>query len=125
MHDAGILADGRPYLVMKLCTGGSLTAWLRPENRQSVARICSVGVQIADALAVVHEQGMLHRDVKPPNILIDRYGNPGLTDFGLAAPEPGAGAGMTLAFAPPEVLLGRPHSAAGTSTSLRPRSTRC
>ena len=45
VHDAGILADGRPYLVMKLCTGGSLTAWLRPDNRQSVTRICSVGVQ--------------------------------------------------------------------------------
>ena len=113
MHDAGILTDGRPYLVMKLCAGGSLTAWLRPDNRQSVSRICRVGVQIADALAVVHEQGMLHRDVKPPNILIDSYGNPGLTDFGLAAPEPGSAAGMTLAFAPPEVLLGQPHTAAG------------
>ena len=113
VHDAGILTDGRPYLVMKLCTGGSLTAWLRPDNRQSVSRICTVGVQIADALAVVHEQGMLHRDVKPPNILIDSYGNPGLTDFGLAAAEPGSAAGMTLAFAPPEVLLGQPHTAAG------------
>ena len=89
VHDAGILADGRPYLVMKLFTGGSLTAWLRPDNRQSEARICAVGVQIADALAVVHEQGLLHRDIKPPNILIDSYGNPGLTDFGLAAPARG------------------------------------
>jgi LCP family protein required for cell wall assembly len=113
VHDAGILEDGRPYLVMKLCTGGSLTAWLRPDNRQSVDRITAVGVQIADALAVVHEKGMLHRDVKPPNILIDSYGNPGLTDFGLAAPEPGASTGLTLAFAPPEVLVGRAHTAAG------------
>ncbi len=107
VHDAGILGDGRPYLVMKLCTGGSLTGWLRADNRQSVERIVSVGVSIADALAAVHEQGMLHRDVKPPNILIDDYGIPGLTDFGLAAPEPGAGTGATLAFAPPEVLQGQ------------------
>ena len=113
VHDAGILADGRPYLVMKLCTGGSLTAWLRPDNRQSVSRVCQVGVQIAGALAVVHQQGLVHRDVKPPNILIDSYGNPGLTDFGLAAPDLGSSAGLTLAFAPPEVLLGRPHTAAG------------
>ena len=42
VHDGGILADGRPYLVMKLCSGGSLTQWLRAENRQSVDRIRSV-----------------------------------------------------------------------------------
>jgi serine/threonine protein kinase len=82
VHDAGILADGRPYLVMKLCTGGSLTSWLRSDNRQSVERICFIGIRIADALAAAHEEGMLHRDVKPANILIDSYGNPGLADFG-------------------------------------------
>jgi serine/threonine protein kinase len=54
---------------MKLCSGGSLTQWLRPENRQNVERIRSVGVRTADALAVVHAQGMVHRDVKPANIL--------------------------------------------------------
>ncbi len=113
VHDAGILPDGHPYLVMKLCTGGSLTSWLKPDKRQSVERICSVGVQIADALAVAHAQGILHRDIKPANILIDSYGNPGLADFGLAAPETGADTGMTVAYAPPEVILGEPPSAAG------------
>ena len=113
VHDAGILPDGHPYLVMKLCSGGSLTSWLRADNRKSAERICSVGVRIADALAVAHAQGMLHRDVKPANILIDSYGNPGLADFGLAAPEPGADTGMTVAYAPPEVILGESPSAAG------------
>ena len=113
VHDAGILADGHPYLVMKLCSGGSLTSWLRSENRQSAERICSVGARIADALALAHELGMLHRDVKPANILIDSYGNPGLADFGLAAPEPGADASMTVAYAPPEVILGESPSEAG------------
>jgi polyisoprenyl-teichoic acid--peptidoglycan teichoic acid transferase len=114
VHDAGIMPDGHPYLVMKLCSGGSLTSWLRPDNRQSPERICMVGIRIADALAVAHEQGMVHRDVKPANILIDSYGNPGLADFGLAAPEPGSGgAGMTVAYAPPEVILGEPPTAAG------------
>ena len=106
VHDAGH-PGRRPSLSGDEASvrAGRSPAWLRPENRQSPKRICAVGVQIADALAVVHDQGMLHRDVKPPNILIDGYGNPGLTDFGLSASEPRASAGLTLAFAPPEVLL--------------------
>jgi LCP family protein required for cell wall assembly len=106
VYDTGILADGRPYLVMKYCSGGSLTGWLKPDNRQSVERICFVGVRIAEALVAAHEQGMLHRDVKPANILIDSYGNPGLADFGLTALEPGSTVGLTVAYAPPEVILG-------------------
>ena len=106
VYDAGILADRRPFLVMKLCSGGSLTQWLRPENRQSAERIRSVGVRIADALATAHGQGMLHGDVKPANILIDSYGNVGLADFGLASAS-GSGAleGITPAYASPEVIL--------------------
>jgi LCP family protein required for cell wall assembly len=106
VYDTGILADGRPYLVMKYCSGGSLTSWLKPDNRQSNERICFVGVRIAEALVAAHEQGMLHRDVKPANILIDSYGNPGLADFGLTALEPGSTIGLTVAYAPPEVILG-------------------
>jgi LCP family protein required for cell wall assembly len=114
VHDAGILADGRPYLVMKLCPGGSLSRWLRPENRQSPERICAVGIRIADALAAAHAQGMLHRDVKPANILIDGYGHAGLADFGLAAGGDAAvGEGVTPAYAPPEVLRRQPQTEYG------------
>ena len=113
MYDTGILANGRPYLVMKYCSGGSLTSWLKPDNRQSTERICFVGVRIAEALVVAHEQGMLHRDVKPANILIDSYGNPGLADFGLTALEPGSTIGLTVAYAPPEVILGGQPSELG------------
>jgi len=113
VYDTGILTNGRPYLVMKYCSGGSLTSWLKPENRQSTERICFVGVRIAEALVVAHEQGMLHRDVKPANILIDSYGNPGLADFGLTALEPGSTIGLTVAYAPPEVILGGKPSELG------------
>jgi serine/threonine protein kinase len=106
-HDAGILPDDRPYLIMDLCSGGSLTEWFKPENRPSEERVRQVGIRIADALAAVHAGGVLHRDVKPANILIDSFGNPGLADFGLAAV---AGATttapdavcVTAAYAPPE-----------------------
>ena len=84
MHDAGILADDRPFLVMQLCPGGSLTKWVRGEERPTQEQVREVGVRIADALSAAHARGVLHRDVKPANILIDAYGNAGLADFGLA-----------------------------------------
>ena len=90
MHDAGILADDRPFLVMELCPGGSLTRWLTRRPAADQSKVRDVGVRIADALAAAHGRGVLHRDVKPANILIDAYDNPGLADFGLAAlPDPG------------------------------------
>jgi tRNA A-37 threonylcarbamoyl transferase component Bud32 len=112
VHDAGILEDNQPYLVMELCPGGSLSKWLKPENRPSQERVREVGVRIADALADAHARGVLHRDVKPGNILINSYGHPGLADFGLAAvPEPGSEIAATLealtpAYAPREVIYG-------------------
>ncbi len=106
-HDAGILPDDRPYLIMDLCSGGSLAEWLKPENRPSEEQVRQVGVRIADALAAVHAGGVLHRDVKPANILIDSFGNPGLADFGLAAVAGAATTApdavrVTAAYAPPE-----------------------
>ena len=106
-HDAGILPDDRPYLIMDLCSGGSLAEWLKPENRPSEEQVRQVGVRIADALAAVHAGGVLHRDVKPANILIDSFGNPGLADFGLAAIAGAATTApdavrVTAAYAPPE-----------------------
>lgn len=124
VHDAGILSDGRPFLVMDLCSGGSLTQWLKPEFRQSEERIRDVGVQIADALAAAHARGVLHRDVKPANILIDAYNHVGLADFGLAAiPDAGADAsvsleGMTPAYAAKEVFYLEPPNEYGDVFSL-------
>ncbi len=124
VHDAGILADDRPYLVMQLCTGGSLTAWVKAEERPAQARVREVGVRVADALAAAHARGVLHRDVKPANILIDDYGTAGLADFGLAAlPDHGLdhGEGMeaiTPAYAPPEVFLRKTPTEFGDVYSL-------
>ncbi len=114
VHDAGLLDDDRPYLVMELCTGGSLTRRLDPENRPDPGWVRDVGVRIADALDAAHAQGVLHRDVKPANVLIDGYGHAGLADFGLAVlTDPGMELEETLealtpAYAPPEAFA--PHS---------------
>ena len=110
VHDAGILADNRPYLVMQLCTEGSLTSWVKADQRPSQARVREVGARLADALAAAHARGVLHRDVKPANILIDDYGTAGLADFGLAAlPDHGLEhddgvEAITPAYAAPEVF---------------------
>jgi len=124
VHDAGILADARPFLVMELCPGGSLTKWLTADPRPTDRRVRDVGVRIADALAAAHARGVLHRDVKPANILIDAYDHAGLADFGLAAlPDPGMELSATLeaitpAYAPPEVFEQKPPTEYGDVYSL-------
>ena len=113
VHYAGLLDDDRPYLVMELCTGGSLTRRLEEGNRPSQEWVRDLGVRIADALAAAHDQGVLHRDVKPANVLIDQYGHAGLADFGLAVMTDGMELeerleALTPAYAPPEAFA--PHS---------------
>jgi serine/threonine protein kinase len=114
VHDAGLLGDDRPFLVMELCPGGSLTRWMTQDPRPSQRRVRDVGVRIADALAAAHLLGVLHRDVKPANILIDAYNNAGLADFGLAAlidpdtPLSETVEAITPAYAPPEVFAKKP-----------------
>jgi hypothetical protein len=114
VHDAGLLSDDRPFLVMELCPGGSLTRWMTADPRPSQRRVRDVGVRIADALSAAHLLGVLHRDVKPANILIDAYNNAGLADFGLAAlidpdtPLREAVEAITPAYAPPEVFAKKP-----------------
>jgi serine/threonine protein kinase len=123
-YDAGILPGDRPYLIMELCPGGSLTHWLQPEHRPSQERVRQVGIRIADALAAAHASGVLHRDVKPANILIDAYRNPGLADFGLAtladprAEVPAEALHLTPAYAPPEAFRLQPSTESGDVFSL-------
>ncbi|HEX6356916.1 serine/threonine-protein kinase [Actinophytocola sp.] len=104
IYDAGVLPDSRPFIVMELCPGGSL-AQRGPLPPREVA---DIGQKIGDALAAAHDLGVLHRDIKPGNILIKRYGTVALSDFGLAAlMETGRDTSVTLealtpAYAAPE-----------------------
>ncbi|WP_178379813.1 serine/threonine-protein kinase [Cryptosporangium aurantiacum] len=113
IHDAGITADGRAYLVMELCPAGSLADYLRQHGSMPLTQVLDVGVAIADALAAAHRVGVVHRDVKPANVLYDRYGHPELADFGLAARyDPTTESTSTLelltpAYAAPEMFWSR------------------
>lgn len=80
--DAGTTGD-RPYLVMELVEGPTLAAVLR-DGPLPLDRVADVGAQVAGALAYAHEQGVVHRDVKPANVLLGDRGFVKLADFGIA-----------------------------------------
>ena len=82
--EVGSIADGRPYLVMPFHSADSLDVWIRKHGPLSLERTLVVGVKIAGALETAHRLGIVHRDVKPGNILLTEYGEPALTDFGIA-----------------------------------------
>lgn len=75
--------DGRPWIIMKLVDGPSLAGHLRDAGPLPVDRVAEIGIKVIEALDAAHEQGVLHRDVKPSNIMLDK-GRVVLTDFGIA-----------------------------------------
>jgi eukaryotic-like serine/threonine-protein kinase len=83
VYQAGISADGRPYIVMEFCPG-SLTQRYRIE-RIPVEEVLTIGVKMASALEAAHRAGLVHRDVKPSNILVTTFGAPVLADFGISS----------------------------------------
>ena len=85
VHDAG-KAGGRFYLVSALAAGGTLAAAIEQQPLEW-RRSAELIAQVADALHHAHRAGIVHRDVKPQNILLDEHGQPMLADFGLAASE--------------------------------------
>jgi serine/threonine-protein kinase len=77
-------ADGQAYLVMPFYAGGSLARLLRDTGRLSLVRTVELAAQLGRGLDALHERDILHRDVKPSNILLDAHGAAALSDFGLA-----------------------------------------
>ena len=78
------VVDGRPCLIMEYCERGSYAAKVRRDGTIRVPEVLRVGVQIASALETAHLVGILHRDLKPGNLLIAADGAPKLSDFGIA-----------------------------------------
>ncbi|MCP2371440.1 serine/threonine protein kinase [Agromyces terreus] len=106
VYQAGVAADGRPYLVMEFCPSG-----LGQRYRAApipLSEVLSTGVRIAGAVETAHRSSVLHRDIKPSNILSTAYGHPVLSDFGIAATLGGSetadAIGMSIPWSAPEVL---------------------
>ncbi|MEV4297161.1 serine/threonine-protein kinase [Microbispora rosea] len=113
VHDV-IEEDGRPWIVMQLVRSVSLGQVLREQGALPPGRVAAIGLQVLDALCTAHAAGVLHRDVKPENVLLSGETRVVLTDFGIATmPEEAAltmtgGITGTPAFMPPERLDGEP-----------------
>ena len=98
---------GTPWFTMKLASGGSLVDRLKgPSGSPFPPReAAALMAEIADAIAYAHQRGVLHRDLKPGNILFDAEGHPYVADFGLAKLDSASAGGLTHSRA----LLGTPH----------------
>ncbi|MCP3819951.1 serine/threonine protein kinase [Streptomyces sp. A3M-1-3] len=79
--------DDRPWIVMELIEGASLAEVIREKGTLSPHRAAEVGLAVLDVLRSAHREGILHRDVKPSNVLIAEDGRVVLTDFGIAQVE--------------------------------------
>ncbi|MCX4555932.1 protein kinase [Streptomyces phaeochromogenes] len=96
VHDVAEV-DGRPLIVMELVDGPSLDDVLRERGTLDAREVAGIGAKVMDALSAAHRAGVLHRDVKPGNILLDRSGRVVLTDFGIATmDDPGDGSATHL-----------------------------
>lgn len=105
--------DGRPWIVMELIRGLALSDLLDAEGPVPPQRAAHIGAEVLAALRAAHEAGVLHRDVKPGNVLISNDGRIVLTDFGIAMVEGSSALTMTgevigsPEFLAPERALGR------------------
>ena len=84
VYDSGTTADGRVFLVMELIEGPGLEQFAEGKGPREVAALMAT---VAEAVGYAHQRGVIHRDLKPDNILIDAEGQPRVVDFGLARAE--------------------------------------
>jgi tRNA A-37 threonylcarbamoyl transferase component Bud32 len=114
IRDSGQLEDGRCYLAMELVRGRSLGVALRAEGKLDPGRAAEIAAGVADGLAALHARGIVHRDIKPDNVLLREDGSAVVSDLGLARSamfktmtrhDVAVG---TLSYMSPEQSLGRP-----------------
>ncbi|WP_433577593.1 protein kinase domain-containing protein [Nocardia brasiliensis] len=106
-----VTPSGLPFIVMPYCTRGSLEQVIRDQGPLTWADSLRAGVKLAGAIESAHRAQILHRDVKPANVLLSGYGEPQLTDFGIARIPGGFQTSSSMitgspAFTAPEVLKG-------------------
>ncbi|WAC94176.1 serine/threonine-protein kinase [Mycobacterium sp. Aquia_213] len=119
----GVTESGRPYIVMPYMSADSLAVRLRREGPTAWPEALRIAVKLCGALETAHRSGTLHRDIKPANVLVSDYGEPLLSDFGIAHIEGGyeTATGFfsgTIDYTAPEVMTGKPATVASDVYSL-------
>jgi serine/threonine-protein kinase/serine/threonine-protein kinase PknK len=119
---SGQTFTGRPYIVMPYHKRDTLGSWIKRYGPLAVGEALAVGVRLAGALETAHCAGVLHRDVKPPNVLLTTYGEPQLADFGIARIAGTRETANVVVGSPPyiapELFQSRPVSVAADVYSL-------
>ncbi len=119
----GVTESTRPYIVMPYYPADSLAVRLRREGPVPWPEALRIGVKLCGALETAHQTGTLHRDIKPANVLVNDYGEPQLSDFGIAHIEGGYETAVgffsgTIDYTAPEVMTGNPATVAADVYSL-------
>src|SRR5262245_30455471 len=118
VHDLGRTEEGLPFVVSKFIEGSDLARRIQM-NRPPLLEAVRLTATVAEALHYAHRKGLVHRDVKPANVLIDAAGQPFVADFGLALMEEDFGTGARFAGTPaymsPEQARGEGHRVDGRS----------
>jgi serine/threonine protein kinase len=122
-YESGFTESGQPYLTMEYHERGSLADRLRREGPLPADEVVAIGVKLACALDAAHRRGVIHRDVKPQNVLVSPFVGPVLADFGIAAVDDArlntvTGEAFTALHVAPEVLEGLPASPSADLYSL-------
>jgi eukaryotic-like serine/threonine-protein kinase len=114
VYDRGETGDGTSYIAMEYVPGGTLKEQIERRGPFGDRETAAVGAQIADALGAAHERGVIHRDIKPQNVLVTDSGDLKVTDFGLARAASAATSSAsgtifgTAGYISPEQALGEP-----------------
>src|SRR5215203_4891395 len=114
VYDRGETEEGSSYIAMEYVPGGTLKERISGEGPLVAADAAALGAQVAEALEAAHERGMVHRDIKPQNVLLTATGRAKVADFGIARAGSSAtisrtGSVMgTAGYMSPEQALGKP-----------------
>jgi eukaryotic-like serine/threonine-protein kinase len=114
VYDRGETEEGASYIAMEYVPGGTLKERISRESQLETAHAAGLGAQVAEALGAAHDRGMVHRDIKPQNVLLTARGEAKVADFGIARSGSSAtisrtGSVMgTAGYMSPEQALGKP-----------------